>query len=351
MQNLNQFNNQATGVSNQPSKSLSDRLLGYANWITLAGTGMLLVGLGWDGVLHSLDSALAEKEGVFSLTNPGHLLFAGGIAVIVLGILSFLIGKATASHQLSKMKKAGYLAAITALMVLSMGSFAIASASGSGLTGEHQHSHAEAVNTVGGTSATPVTDSGHTHNSPVAGTTPGHSHGSDTTSVTPEQQAAADKLASEVKTGTARFSDFKVAEKEGYKQITPYINGKFGPAHFHNVAYVADGKLLDPTKPEDLVYLKMPNGQMIYLGAMFLAAPGTGPAPGGSITSWHSHDKLCIGQNSVKGKSTNGTCPAGTAAIQQEMLHVWTFNNPDGTFAHELSKAALQAAAKQNSQK
>jgi len=352
MQNVNQINNTVTMGPIQPTKSLSARLLGYAPWITLAGTSMLLVGLGWDGVLHSLDPELAEKEGIFTLVNPGHLLFAGGIAVIVLGILFFLVGKAKETKQISKMKKIGYVATIAGLIVLAIGSFAIASASGSGLTGDHHH---EADGTASGAGTNPVADAGHNHSStqPTVGTTPGHSHSADsaTTAVTPEQQAAADKLLSEVKAGTVRFNDFKTAESEGYKQITPYINGKFGPAHFHNARYAADGKTLDPTKPEDLVYLKMANGKMVYLGAMFLAAPGTGPAPGGSLTMWHTHDNLCIGKNTVKAKGASGTCPAGTVAIQQEMMHVWTFDNPDGPFAHELTKEALLAAAKQTSQK
>ena len=59
---------------------MAGRVTRWAPWITVAGVVALLLGLSWDAVLHKLDPELAQREGIFTLTNPGHVLFGGGIA-------------------------------------------------------------------------------------------------------------------------------------------------------------------------------------------------------------------------------------------------------------------------------
>jgi hypothetical protein len=138
-----------------------------------------------------------------------------------------------------------------------------------------------------------------------------------------------------------------MAQKEGYVQITPYNRRGWGAAHFHNAAYAADGVLLDPNRPEDLIYLKMPDGTMEFLGVMFLAPPGKGPDTGGPLTMWHSHDNLCLAPGANLTRRVNGQCIGGGVPITQEMMHVWVFNHPDGPFAHVLGRDGLLAALEQ----
>ncbi len=164
----------------------------------------------------------------------------------------------------------------------------------------------------------------------------GHGHGQmqmDGEASAAERTAAKDLL-DRTRTGVARFADPDVADAEGYEQITPSSFYGIRAAHFHNQTYATDGALLDPERPEDLMYLKTDDGALELIGVMFLAPPGEGPTPGGPLTFWHRHDDLCAGVAGVVPEAPDGTCPAATVPLTQEMLHVWMVSE-----AAELSAA------------
>lgn len=155
------------------------------------------------------------------------------------------------------------------------------------------------------------------------------------------EQAAADLLVADTETEAARFEDFSVAEAEGYEQATPFLTSTGLPmAHFVNKRYMTDGEVLDPSKPEALMYLETTDGEMILTGVMYTAAIGAGPTPGGPLTMWHTHPDLCFGEvNPETGlrdfrPAAGGTCPAGTATLPFEMMHVWLVPDSGGPFAH-----------------
>src|ERR1043166_2033651 len=52
----------------------------------LAGVVALLGGLALDSYLHARDPTLAHREGIFTLSNPGHVLLGIGIALVVVGV-------------------------------------------------------------------------------------------------------------------------------------------------------------------------------------------------------------------------------------------------------------------------
>jgi hypothetical protein len=332
---------------------MSKRLLKYAMWVSLLGCVITLSGLGIDAYLHGQDPGLAAHEGIFTLSNPGHLMLVVGIGLIVVGSVAFLVGKSLQKRPDTDLSPARlfYGAGAVAVVALALGSGILAlNSEGSLFNDSHDHA------VVAGSNPVPTVTAGASTGSV---TPPGHNHGGTstppgaTTPPTTEQQAAAGQLVSDTKSGIARLADYNTAVTEGYKQITPYVLGqgasKYGPAHFYNAAYDKDGQLLDPSKPEALVYFKMPGGKMILLGAMFLAPIGQGPTPGGALTTWHTHDNLCAGINGITLKNQQGECPTGAKALteKEEMMHVWIFDNPDGPFAHNLTAADYRAALKQ----
>ena len=153
---------------------------------------------------------------------------------------------------------------------------------------------------------------------------------------TPQQVEAAVKLADSTKTQTARYEDYKVAIADGYEPDGPALGLDI---HFTNKAYQSDGRILDPAKPELLVYAAQ-GDQYVLLGVACTMEKAGNPGPeiGGSLTRWHAHN-VCVtwlppGFGLV---SPFSTCPIGAVSITPpEMMHVWTVENPDGPFAEGL---------------
>ncbi|MBI3976281.1 MAG: hypothetical protein HY334_07805 [Armatimonadetes bacterium] len=306
-----------------------------APWLIFAGNVTLLLGLAWDARLHSLDPHLAMREGVFTMSNPGHALFAGGVALVVVGTILLLLGQAIRRPGATLSRRAVAVVASAALVMLSALTFTAAVAGEDG-RGEAGDVHA----------ATEMTDgSGHEGH----GTTPAPA-ASPAAGPTAEQRAAAAKLLADIRAGIAPYASVNAAVTAGYVQSTPWRFLAWGPAHFTNFAYSRDGRILDPERPESLVYMKVPGGNVALIGAMFSAPTGQGPRPGGTLTDWHTHDNLCItSTGSVAIATGPGQCPAGSFFVGErvEMMHVWTFDNPDGPFSHSLSGEAIRAAVRQ----
>jgi hypothetical protein len=138
--------------------------------------------------------------------------------------------------------------------------------------------------------------------------------------------AEADELHARITTAIAPYADPAVAAADGYA-----VEGMYGTDfHAANEAYQSDGRVLDPERPETLVYAQTERGPVL-LGAMFeMEGIGVaGPAPGGPLTVWHAHDHVCFSlvPPALAGlTSPFGTCPIGsiTVARTHEMIHVWT---------------------------
>lgn len=317
------------------------RLISLSPWVISAGVATLLVGLGWDAVLHGVDPELAAREGIFTLTNPGHVLLGGGIAIIVAGALMFFAGRAlTTSHPLA------FALSAAAMATLATASFALAASTGT-LGGpkhvqedEMVHTHDDGtVHTHDEHQEFEAQQSGSTASSQRGGVL--HDHG-EAMAITSAELEGAARLAADTKAAAVRFEDIEAALAEGYYQVAPPRNSL---AHYMNTGYNRDGRILDPERPESLIYLRMTNGGWKLVGVMYrMPSPDQpGPRVGGALTAWHAHDNLCTANGRVVATTNTGSCPNGTLGGKTpEMLHVWLVDNPNGVFSDDMEPVALR---------
>src|SRR5437764_674511 len=117
--------------------------------------------------------------------------------------------------------------------------------------------------------------------------------------------------------------------------------------HYANVAYTQDGRVLDPNRPEALMYTPTSKG-MVLVGVMYMMnVPGEfGPEPGGCLTRWHVHANVCFSAATFAPTSQldepGETCPGGEFRyIPPPALHVWFVDVPGGRFAPEVDAQYL----------
>jgi len=139
----------------------------------------------------------------------------------------------------------------------------------------------------------------------------------DVNSASAQQQAAATDLLLRTESATAKYGDLATARAAGYDLQAslakaeqkkpgladalkkadagmPAMDGQMKMLHVGNQANKSDGKVLDPSAPETLMYGYEGNGHWKLMGVMYTAResyPQAPPDPGGPITRWHYHSK------------------------------------------------------------
>ena len=161
-----------------------------------------------------------------------------------------------------------------------------------------------------------------------------------TPGVTPAEQHRAETLVRQTISDLKLFPTPAQAMAAGYRTIGDRMTGD---EHYVKWTDVDDGHILDPARPESLVYEESGGGKQHIAAAMFMLPFGSrftdAPDVGGALTQWHVHSDLCLTNDPVQKTlsgftTTTGTCPAGSSkAGNTPMLHVWVVPNPCGPFA------------------
>ena len=141
-------------------------------------------------------------------------------------------------------------------------------------------------------------------------------------------------LVKAVRESTERFQDVRVAESEGYGLKFGCVSGgEYGAMglHYVNFPLVLDG-VLDPARPEIVIYEPLPNGRLRLVGADFLVL----------ASDWHAKNPEppeLMGQLLHLFESPNrfGLPPFYT-------LHVWAWkDNPTGMFSNWHAKVSCES--------
>jgi hypothetical protein len=293
------------------------------------GVVLVLVGLGWDALVHAADAELAHHEHVFTLANPAHVCLLAGVVAVVVGLTgaswqALSIGpdgaRTTPGTRTAFLTAMGVTVALTAVTIAwAAGVEGRQSAGLTGAAGSDTHDHGAFGERLQGSG--------------------GDCH------PTKAQRAAAQRLLADTIAGTSRFRALAAAQAEGYR------TGTVPPLptdHYVSAAAMQDAKVLDPGHPEALMYTQTAKGPVL-VGAMYLmnAAGEQGPAIGGCLTRWHVHDNLCFSQSTLQLvglKSASGQCPSGSVLlVPPAALHVWFVDVPGGRFATDVDAGYLAA--------
>jgi hypothetical protein len=331
--------------------SLTARLLRMVV-VGAGGLVLLVAGLVWDAVLHARDPGLAATEGVFALSNPGHLLAGIGIALVAVGLagaLATLVLDARGVRPRSVRARLGVAGAVLALALVVGGTGVWAAGSGG-----HQNHDPAATHDDGAATGAHVHDGAAAAGAGMTGDTgdpamPGHAHGPnlpDVAAATPEERARAEALWKASAANAERWRDPEAAAAAGFR-----FRDEAGPGrrvrflHVPNPAWRLDGRVLDPARPETLVYWTGPGDRLTLVGVMYTAARGaSGPAVGGPITRWHDHESCRDPATRAKlGRPVDGACPDGQVFRRSgEMMHVWFTDDLATAFARRAPLAALR---------
>jgi hypothetical protein len=152
---------------------------------------------------------------------------------------------------------------------------------------------------------------------------------------TAEQRRAADELVDAChRVALERgWFDFKQGLADGYQLMFE------DRRHYENHEYILDDRVLDPERPEFLMYYGTPYGKELAGFMFYTRTPeGRGPQLGGNRTLWHYHvwsKPLCMlkGLISVGVSDENNDCDRGEVTHRSpEMMHVWLIDQPGGRF-------------------
>jgi hypothetical protein len=157
--------------------------------------------------------------------------------------------------------------------------------------------------------------------------------------VTPNEQRRAEQLLRSTIVDLRRWSDIAKAKADGFVSIHDSFTGSEHLVHWD---WIEDAAVLDPSRPESLVYRVEPNGKRVLEAAMFILPKrydlSDVPDIGGRLTQFHIHDLFCFDPSPIpkyfRPVRPDGTCIRPLVKrLTTPMIHVWIRPNPCGPFA------------------
>jgi hypothetical protein len=156
------------------------------------------------------------------------------------------------------------------------------------------------------------------------------------TEPTMKEREAAKKLVERSYESAARnrWFDFDKARADGFAVSSQ--------SHYVKEKYVFDNAILDPERPEFLMFYDTPEGKKFTGYMFFVNEPlARGPQIGGPLTLWHYHifsGDLCFERGLMPvGLPENAKCTRGVPQRRSpEMLHVWLIDHPGGQFSTQM---------------
>ena len=144
--------------------------------------------------------------------------------------------------------------------------------------------------------------------------------------------AQASPLVVATRVAVARYRDPLVAGAAGYRVTS--VSNKV--EHWLNPALTHGGPVLDPQRPQGLVYLETGQGLRLVAALFVLDHAGQADPPVAGAT-WHHHT-WCQGPGGIGFPLAGHPCPPGTSfTVGPDMLHVWMAAVPIAPFTTDMT--------------
>jgi hypothetical protein len=304
----------------------------------------------WTGAIAGvlLNAVVAARENLYATGDGGHIILLAALAlsgaslVAVAGV--WLVERSTGAPRRSVfLLRTGSLSVIAVATIASVVAASLSQDSSARGATPAPAAVTQLASNAASPSASAEAVHVHTDTAAASGTVSplgedsAHTHGAEVP-VTEEQLAAANAFVAQVKATVAPYEDIRAGMRAGYVQLTQDLPGI--AAHFVNVQYLTDGIIMDPTKPEFLLYTKRLDGNWRLVGVMFYdeKAGDTPPSFFGPLDVWHLHEDLCFTGPSVRVVATAADCKGGNFVAKTAwQLHVWTAPGSLGVFSHDFA--------------
>ena len=285
---------------------------------------------------------------VFALSNPGHVLAGVGIALVAVGLagaLAVLVLEVRGRRPCSTPARLG-VAGATLALALAAGATGVWAAGAGGHDHEPaaagdpaSHVHATAAGTTGAAGGPELGEHGHGSNVP------------EVAAATDDERARAEALWTASMANAERWRDPDAAAAAGFRlreRSQAVQERRVRVLHVPNPAWRADGRVLDPARPETLIYWNGPGGRLTLVGVMYTAPRGTSGPGGRRADHPLARPRVLPGPRDRRklGRPVDGVCPRGQVHRRSgEMMHVWFTDDLATAFARRAPLAALRAAS------